>query len=356
MENKLWADIQAQGSNLQRVVEHLAAREREPILAAAGSFRQDRPVLFVGVASAAYLCMPAELYLGQRGVVSSVLCASDAYYTLLPALKNANVVINSRSGETAEVVKLCRALAEQNVPYTLITNEPESTAARLAAHTVWANTRKDDLVSINVVTGMMSATLALAAAAAGELDCMLDHLRAAAAQMPEVVARASAQAGALYDRLAGARPIHLIYRGHSKGAAYCGRLVLEEVARTPGVPVEAAEFRQGPNEVVDERFAGVLFVPGGKQGELNRSLAADITRKGGRLLLVGEVDSAASPDNALAFPIAPIADEVRPVLEIVPVQVLAYELAKAQGYEPGQVRYISKVILAEEGIPNEGAG
>jgi glucosamine 6-phosphate synthetase-like amidotransferase/phosphosugar isomerase protein len=46
-------------------------------------------------------------------------------------------------------------------------------------------------------------------------------------------------------------------------------------------------------------------------------------------------------------------ETLRPLLEIVPVQVLAYHLAQAQGYEPGQVRYITKVILTEEGIPNK---
>ena len=41
---------------------------------------------------------------------------------------------------------------------------------------VWANTRKDELVSINVVTGMMLATLALSAAVVGEFDALVQKL------------------------------------------------------------------------------------------------------------------------------------------------------------------------------------
>jgi glutamine---fructose-6-phosphate transaminase (isomerizing) len=352
MENKLWSDIQAQGENLERVIEHLYTHEHSSITAAAEFIRNDRPIVFVGVASAAYLCMPAECYLGQHGRFASVVCASDAYYSFLPSFKNANVVINSRSGETAEVVKLSNALVEHNVPFVLITNEPESSAARLATKVIWVNTRKDELVSINVVTGMMVATLALAAAVVGEFEVKRAQFEALAGLMPAIVANATQQAQAIFACFAETRPIYLLYRGHSKGAAYCGRLVLEEVSRTPGIAMEAAEFRQGPNEVVDAQFGAVLFIGDGKQGALNLSLAADITRSGGRLLLVGAVDPRMQIENGLVFPIHGVADELRPVLEVIPVQILAYELAKARGLEPGEVRYISKVILHEEGIPN----
>jgi glutamine---fructose-6-phosphate transaminase (isomerizing) len=356
MENKLWSDIQSQGDNLVQVVRHLYTTERTRIEAAASFLRNDRPIVLIGVASAEYLCMPAEVYLAQCGRFVSVLCASDAYYSYLPALKNANVVINSRSGETAEIVKLGQALVENNIPFVAVTNEPESSLARLATHIVWANTRKDELVSINVVTGMMTTTLVLAAAVTGEMDQLKPAFETLAGAMYGIVERAEQEAQAIVQLMLGVRPIYLLYRGHSKGAAYCGRLVLEEVSRMPSIAMEAAEFRQGPNEVIDERFGAVIFVSDGKQGALNKSLAGDILRLGGRVMVVGNTNGDI-PDgaehNLLAFPINSVPDFLRPVLEVVPVQMLAYQLASAQGYEPGEVRYISKIILSEEGIPNQ---
>jgi glucosamine--fructose-6-phosphate aminotransferase (isomerizing) len=354
MPNKLWDDIQAQEDNLRRVVEHLYGAERPKVEAAARFLDNGKPTAFIGVASAEYLCMPAEVYLGQHGRYASTLTASDALYSMLPSLKNANVVINSRSGETVEVVKLCKALAGQDTPYALVTNEPASTAAGLAAHVVWTNTRKDELVSINVVTGMMTATLILAGAMVGEMDAIRPELNRLCMVLGDAVRLASARAESFYQLLKNSRPIYLIYRGHSKGSAHNGRLVLEEVSRTPGIAIEAAEFRQGPNEVIDERFGAVLFVPGGKQGELNLSLRADILRSGGRVLLVGSFNGLEAAQNEVLFPIPGLPDFLRPVAEVVPVQLLAYQLARGQGYNPGDVRYISKVILTEEGIPNQG--
>ena len=353
MENGLWSDIQEQGKNLRHVVRRLYGEERPRLETAARFLRNDRPIALIGVASAEYLCMPAAAYLGEHGRFATTLCAADAIYSMLPALRGANVVINSRSGETAEVVKLGRALAAERIPFITITNEPESTLAGLADGIVWTDTHKDELVSINVVTGMMTATLALAAAALGKLDELRPELERLAEAMDGVVARAAAQAERFQALFEGMRPLYLLYRGHAKGAAYCGRLALEEISRTPSIAMDAAEFRQGPNEVIDERFAAVIFCAAGKQGELNLSLAGDIQNSGGRVMLVGESRPVSGGARELVFEIPGFSDALRPVLEVVPVQVLAYKLAQAQGYPPGETRYITKIILTEEGIPNQ---
>jgi glucosamine--fructose-6-phosphate aminotransferase (isomerizing) len=299
------------------------------------------------MASAAYLCYPAAAYLCEHGHFAVVIDAADALYTHLPALKAANVIVNTRSGETAEIVKLGLALRSENIPFVSVTNEPESTLAKMATHIVWSNTCKDDLVSINVVTGMMTATLALAAAVVDELDVLRAAFEALPAQMDSVLAQSVRMGPELLGVFASVRPIHLLFRGGLKGAAYNGRLVLEEVARTPAVPVEAAEFRQGPNEVVDDRFGAVVFVSGGKPGALIRSLVEDIRKSGGTALAVGDVE------GKFSLTIRGVPDELLSILAVVPVQVLAYRLAESQGYTPGETRYITKVISAEEGIPNQ---
>lgn len=341
--NLLWNDIQAQGANLSSVIAHLYGPERARLETASRFLNNDRPIVFTGVASAAYLCHPAEYFLNTRGRFASVVYAADALYTHLPVLEHANVVINTRSGETAEIVRLAEALKERGIPFVAITNEPESTAAKLATHIVWTNTRKDDLVSINVVTSMMTTTLMLAAAAIGELDSLRGSFESLPGQMDSVLTASLQRADEIYAMFANIRPIHLLYRGALKGAAYNARLVLEEVARTPAIPVEGAEFRQGPNEVVDERFGALVFIPGGKPGALTRLLADDIQRSGGRAFTIG---------NANNFSLPNIPDEFLSILAVVPAQVLAYKLAEAQGYAPGTTRYITKVIVAEEGIPN----
>jgi glucosamine--fructose-6-phosphate aminotransferase (isomerizing) len=313
----------------------------------------DKPIVFVGMGSAAYLCLPAEFYFNQQGRYASVLYASEAFYhNFIPALKHTNVVFNSRSGETVEVVKLSQALAEAKIPFVAITNEPESTLARQAAHVVWSDSRKDELVSINIVTGMMLATLLLAAEAVGQLVAVRPVLDKLVTAMDEAIALASQQAEAIASLFEPIRPIYLLARGASKGAAFCARLVLEEVSRHPAVYLESSEFRQGPIEVVDDQFGALVFVAEGQPGQLDLSLARDILDTGGRVMAIGSnINNLGASDSSLTFPLAPLPAAFRSVLEVVPAQVLAYKLAQRQGREPGTVRYIAKVITSETGMP-----
>jgi glucosamine--fructose-6-phosphate aminotransferase (isomerizing) len=355
-DTPLWKDIAAQPDNLAAVVRHLYGPERERLSAAAEFVRNEKPIVFVAIGSAAYLSMVAECYLNRHRHFACVINASDALYTCFSALRNVNIIINSRSGETAEVVKLVQALRAEGLPFLALTNSPESTLARLATHLVWSASRADDLVSINIVSGMMLASLVLSAEILGQADSLLPLLRTLPDAFRSTLARATTSAEELAALFEGVQPIYLLYRDASKGAAHCGRLVLEEVARRPAVAMEAGEFRQGAIEVLDERFGAIVSVPPGELGALNLSLVRGIQRAGGRLLVLGEGGDLRTDSRTVPFPLPTMPLYLRPLLEIIPVQLLAYKLAERQGYSPGTVRHLSKVITSEVGIPQDNLG
>ena len=352
MSNALIVDINAQSENLQQVIDHLYGTEFANLQAARKFLDNEKPIVFIGMTSAAYLCHPAEHFLSSHGRLAMVMQASDALYSQFPALRSANVVINSRSGKTIEIVKLSEALKREKIPFLAITNEPESPLAALADHVLWTNSHQDDLVSINIVTAMMTATLILAA----ETLNRSDEIKPALASLPELMRHAVdiawQQADDLLELFQDISPIYLLHRGASKGPANCARLVIEEVARRPAIAMEAGEFRQGPIEVVESGFGAMVFILPGIAGELNCHLAEDITLNEGNIYVIGD-RSACVQEKAGRFSIAPEAGVFQSVLEVVPSQILAYKLAQSQGWEPGIVRYISKVITTETGMPSE---
>jgi len=352
MGNALLDDIQSQSQNLHKVIDHLYGSEYNNLKSSRLFLDNQNPIVYIGMTSAAYLCHPAEHYLGAHGRLATVMQASDALYSHLPSLRQANVVINSRSGETVEIVKLAEALHEHRVPFLAVTNEPGSTLAQMADSILWTNSRKDDLVSINIITAMMTATLILAAEVLGQSQ----EIQVALNNLPSLVDRSVSmaweQAEDLLTWFRDVNPIYLLHRGASKGAANCGRLVIEEVARRPAIAMESGEFRQGPIEVVDDAFGALVFVPEGIAGQLNCQLADDIQRSAGCVYVVGDGELC-SQERLIRFSIPHSAGVFRSVLEVIPTQILAYVLAESQGLEPGSVRYISKVITTETGFPNE---
>lgn len=349
MNTFMWAEIKSQGDNIRQVTNHLFGPERKILDKAADILRNGKPIMFIGMGSAEYLCAPAEHFLCSKGIFAVTVSASEAFYHLFPAIKNFNVVINSRSGETIEIVKLSEKLKSHHIPVIALTNEPSSTLARNSTYVIWANSRVDTLVSINIVTGMKTATLMLAAQVTNELDDKRHDFDTLADVMDGAIQSADEQAEMIADFFGAVRPIYLLYRGSSKSAATCGRLVLEEVARWPAVAMHAGEFRQGPIEVVDEGFGALVFASDGVPGMLNLSLAKEIKSYGGKVLVVGVIpEREKSSTNFKLFSLQSIAREISPVVEVVPSQVLAYKLAVQQGFTPGECRYISKIITTEE--------
>lgn len=348
MSDSLWDEIYYQPENLQFVINHLFGAERSRLKEAAKFLNNDRPILLAGMGSAEYLCYPAEYHLVHSGRMAYTLSAAAAFYDYFPALKKFNILINSRSGETIEIVRLCQKLAENHIPYIALTNEPESTLARHAEHIVFSNSRKDTLVSINIVTAMMAVTLMLAYDVIGELEKFQREFEQLPGLMKKTIQNFSNQAENFADMFQKIQPLYLLYRGASKGSAACSRLVLEEVARRCAIDMDAAAFRQGPIEVVDRDFGALLFLSHGEAGLLNRALARELRYYGGTVLTIGS-------DSELTnfFPDQPhvgldhVQVDLLPLLEVVPAQILACKLAERQGYPPGEVRYISRVITSE---------
>jgi glucosamine--fructose-6-phosphate aminotransferase (isomerizing) len=202
---------------------------------------------------------------------------------------------------------------------------------------------------------MMLATLVLAAEILGQTDSFIASLRTLPEKFRSALASAAARAEEFVLLFENVRPIYLLYRDASKGSAHCGRLVLEEVARRPAVAMEAGEFRQGAIEVLDERFGAVVSVPPGELGALNLSLVEGIRKTGGRVLVLGEGGGLGTDSRTVHFPIPAVPLHLRPLLEVIPAQVLAYKLAERQGYSPGAVRRLSKVITSEVGIPQNSS-
>jgi len=86
----------------------------------------------------------------------------------------------------------------------------------------------------------------------------------------------------------------------------------------------------------------VLVLSGDERtAALNANLAADIRQAGGRAFVIGP-DAEVDPFRIAAVPAA-----VRPVLEILPVQLVSLALSALNGHQPGNFRLLTKVTTIE---------
>ena len=339
--------IRRQPASLRAVAAHLGGCGARELADAASILGRGEGICFAGMGGSRYAAMPVALFLSERGLPAFTADAAEAlYYGTIPR-ENA-VALVSRSGRTVEVVKLACALRQKGRRLVGITNCPDSPLAEQCEVCIRVAGDVDTGVSIGTYTAGTLTLLYLGAALAGygdlarEAVAMVDELAAA---LPGWEADASA-----WD-LSGAALTVFLGRGYALASARSACLLFQELARQPAAWYGAAEFRQGPIEVFDERAAAVIFAPAGRTRDLNAQLARDILRTGGRVVVVGHGEHAAGVHSV---PLPEMPEYLAPVLQIVPVQLAAQAIASGRDHRPGEFRFAAPTTESERRLRGEG--
>ena len=321
---RLYEDILNQPQSLAGVIARQTGVGRAALLEAAALICGARRVIFSGMGASLFASIPLEYYLASHGVAAAFVETGELLHYRAEQCRDAVVVLLSRSGNTVEVTKLLAILKDRGNLVVGVTNEADSTLALEADVTILVGSARDELVAIQTYTGTVAALLLLGAAVTGErvnLEGLLEPLAT-------TIQRYAAESLEWQTFFEDTGVVYLLARGPSMASAIEGALLFNETAKLPTVPIAAGGFRHGPVEVVDARFRGFLFASQDATRDLDRQLASDITRFGGRVQLIHN-------------------DVASAILEIVPVQFAALRVAEWRDIALGRFRYVSAVTLSE---------
>ena len=345
----MWNDILSNPSNLITVIQSHLNSDRFALTKAARIIHRAGYVTFTGVGSGLNATIPASYYLMSQGFPSQYLDATEAAYQLFPGLKESAVVLNTRSGETAELIRLLDLAHHQQVPTIAVTNEPGSRVGQAADVCIPTYSRWDELVVVSAFLGMVATELLLAGMVAGKFEQMASDLQKSAELLPGFLEQVISQRQETLDALHDARPLYLLGRGPSLASAISGALVIQETSRRDVLALATGMFRQGPIEVIGPHFRAMMFEGSGETARLNYRLAEELLQQGSQIVWVGTTHL----PKAANIHVPKLPEHILPLLEIIPTQVLAYDLAIQDGIVPGEVQHIQRVITSEHGIMSQ---
>lgn len=301
-----------------------------------GEFRQ---IVLTGMGSSLYALHPLLLELVGRGWLASMVETSELAHYLTRALAPETLlIVVSQSGRSAEILRLLERNARRAVVVG-VTNTPASPLAEASDAVVMTRAGSESTVACKtyvaslVVLGWLGGVLtgndrrelleAAPGAAASYLEGWEEHVRDAR------------------DQMAGVKHLFLAGRGTSLAAAGCGGLIIKEAAHFHAEGMSSAAFRHGPLEMAGSGLFLLVFAGDARTAELNERLAADVTAAGGRAAVVSD----RAPAGVFRIPAHPA--EIRPILEILPVQMITLALAALTGREPGAFSRATKVTAVE---------
>jgi glucosamine--fructose-6-phosphate aminotransferase (isomerizing) len=175
------------------------------------------------------------------------------------------------------------------------------------------------------------------------IDSAIREMRNAADAIESYLVDLQIHVQKLDSMLGDFEQLFLIGRGTSMSAVWNGSLINKEAAKCAFEGMHAADFRHGPLEIAAPGFAAIIFAGSASTSALNRDLALEILSHGGKVIWV---DS--RPDPELPTHLLPVVnDQSRPLVEILPLQMLTLAMANRKGIPAGQFRHVSKVTARE---------
>jgi glucosamine 6-phosphate synthetase-like amidotransferase/phosphosugar isomerase protein len=112
--------------------------------------------------------------------------------------------------------------------------------------------------------------------------------------------------------------------------------------------MSAAHFRHGPIEVASPSHASVVFAPLGATFTLLRKLAEELLGFGTRVLFVTDTQEGLQHGSGLhVVRHAHVGETLAPLVNLVPLQLLASARAERLGFEVGRLSKASAVMRVE---------
>ena len=272
-------------------------------------------------------------------------------------------VVISQSGETADTLAAQREAKQKGSKTLAICNVIGSMITREAAGSLFTHAGPEiGVASTKAFTCQLTALfiLALYLAQARE-KITAEQSRALVGELTRIPGKLETVLGeeAIYDELVKhlfrSTDFLFLGRGIHFPIALEGALKLKEISYIHAEGYPAGEMKHGPNALIDENLPAVVIATRDPESDSSRvqyektlSNIQEVKARGGIVVAVacaGDEEAAKSADHMIWIP--PSSELLLPILEIVPLQLLAYHIAVRRGCDVDQPRNLAKSVTVE---------
>ncbi|HEV2468955.1 MAG TPA: glutamine--fructose-6-phosphate transaminase (isomerizing) [Candidatus Sulfotelmatobacter sp.] len=272
-------------------------------------------------------------------------------------------LVISQSGETADTIAAQREAKAKGSKTLAICNVVGSMITREAAGTIYTHAGPEiGVASTKAFTAQLTALYIFAMYLAQVRGVMAPaQSRAAMLELTRIPAKLEtilshdADCDELAKRYQKVHDFLFLGRGIHYPIALEGALKLKEISYIHAEGYPAGEMKHGPNALIDENLPVVIIATRDENNpdsvlryEKTMSNLKEVKARSGVVIALAteedeEIKEAA--DHVIYVPPAP--EELLPILEIVPLQLLAYHIAVRRGCDVDQPRNLAKSVTVE---------
>jgi glucosamine--fructose-6-phosphate aminotransferase (isomerizing) len=275
-----------------------------------------------------------------------------------PVLREKDLVIGiTQSGETADTLAAMRLAREGGAKVLAVTNIMGSQATRDSDAVLFTRAGLEIGVAATKTFVSQVAAMYLLALRLAELRGTMppERLGELVTELKQIPSKIEEAIESVDEQVRAIARSHyqrrfFLYLGRQIGLPVCleGALKLKEISYIPTDAYAAGEMKHGPIALLDESTPVICVATDGPVLDKVLSNVEEVRARGADVVAIASEGSDRVADVADQTLFVPKADWVlQPILAIVPLQLLAYHIARLNGLNVDQPRNLAKTVTVE---------
>ncbi len=271
-----------------------------------------------------------------------------------PIIKEGDLVlVISQSGETADTLAALKEAKKKKAKILGIVNVVGSTISREVDSGIYLHAGPEiGVASTKAFTCQVVALLLLSLFIKQERGELIDveflkELEELSSKIQEVLNNAE-EIKKIAEKFKDSRNFLYLGRGLNFPVALEGALKLKEISYIHAEGYPAAEMKHGPIALIDENMPVVFVSPQDHTYNKILSNMEEIKARGGNIIAI--INKEDEKINKLAKNIILVPqseDELMPIINTIPLQLLAYYIADLKGIDPDKPKNLAKAVTVE---------
>ena len=274
-----------------------------------------------------------------------------------PMVKEGDLTVAiSQSGETADTLAAARLAAERGARMLALTNVVGSTLSRYASDILYTRAGPEiSVASTKAYIAMLIGQYLLAlrlGAARGSIDSdRATEIALGLKQLPAQVETIVENDGVIIEAaksILDANDIYFLGRGLDYAVAMEGSLKLKEISYLHSEAMPAGELKHGTLALITDGVPVIVVVTQRATYDKTISAVQEVKARGGKIIAVAyDTDTEIEKFAEIVLRIPETDDLLAPVNAVVPLQLLAYHVARLRGHDIDQPRNLAKSVTVE---------
>lgn len=341
-EHFMLKEIMDQKESIRRAVN----QDEEQIQTIAQAIRDAKGTFLSGCGTAGKVCMAAEYFfsvVAKHHVNYAPSSEFPLYHHFL--VPESLLIVVSQSGETVDVLEAMETAKKKGAKVLSIVNVEGSSIDRTSDYTLLINAGPERAVaSTKAATGQMAVLLLVAYALKGKLNEGRQVLLEAAEQINDMLnPRYLEHIAGIAERLKAHENLYIIGKSWNYPMALESAIKIQEVSYVHAEGFAGGELKHGPIALIQKGTPCIALLGNDEVKMDTLSNTIELKARGAHTIGI-------APEKNEAFDEwikVPDAGTAQAIVNIVPVQILAYYLAIKRGLDPDMPRNLAKSVTVK---------